>query len=201
MIQNGLTEILSALQQKDLGTAIIVMENYLATNINMWGGDQLESIKNDYQLMVDFWLRGFDDEQHAPTHYEIYGERQFGQFAHGEDFIECAAYDGSPLQPEYSPSEPSAYHRHADGGVGAGYHDVDADMVEFPHHLLDLAWPYPVIEGAGQEHEEHSRDEEYHSECPFPSAIYRRPRHPDAGQCEDHTGKVRPCVGEFSVEG
>lgn len=71
MIQNGLTEILSALQQKDLGTAIIAMENYLATNINMWGGDQLESIKNDYQLMVDFWLRGFDDEQRAVLYGQL----------------------------------------------------------------------------------------------------------------------------------
>ena len=67
----GLTEIKLALQKRDLGSAINAMENHLATKVNMWGGEQLALVKNDYQLMVDFWLRGFDDPQRSALYDKL----------------------------------------------------------------------------------------------------------------------------------
>lgn len=74
---------------------------------------------------------GLYDQEHTPSHYEVEGKGQFGVFAQGEDFIKGATNDCCPLHSEDRPAYPSTYHTNADGGVGTGYHDVDADMVEF----------------------------------------------------------------------
>ena len=67
-------------------------------------------------------------------------------------------------------------------------------MVELAKHILALARPPPVVEGAAEEHEEHADDEEYDTEGPLPAFIDRRPYHPDGREGKDDTDEVGPGV-------
>jgi len=123
---------------------------------------------------------GFDNEQNAPTHDKIDGKGEFREFTHGENLVESATENCCPLESEDSPAYPATYDTNADGSVGAGYHDVDADMVELAQHVLCHSGVYPVVDGAAEKHEEHADDKENNAKCHLPAFMHGRPHHPDA---------------------
>ncbi len=55
--------ITRALLDHRLGDALSLMENYLYTHVQQQGLEPLAAIKRDYQLMTDYWQRGYDDPQ------------------------------------------------------------------------------------------------------------------------------------------
>ncbi len=63
-----LEEIKQDIYGRELGKAISKIENYLLTHTMQTEQEQLVSIKADYQLMRDYWLKGYKD----PTRDEVY---------------------------------------------------------------------------------------------------------------------------------
>ncbi len=64
MIQNeALDMIIEALLKRNLGEAITATDNFLAVHPHQVNTDRLFAIKSDYQLMADYWRRGFKDPQ------------------------------------------------------------------------------------------------------------------------------------------
>ena len=64
MIQNeALDMIIAALLKRNLGEAITATDNFLAVHPHQVNTDRLFAIKSDYQLMADYWRRGFKDPQ------------------------------------------------------------------------------------------------------------------------------------------
>lgn len=64
MIANeALHTIIKTILDRQLGPAIAHLENYLFTFSQPQAQEQLTAIKADYELMVDYWQRGFDDPQ------------------------------------------------------------------------------------------------------------------------------------------
>ena len=64
MIQNdALDMIMEALLERNLGEAITATDNFLAVHPHQVNTDRLYAIKADYQLMADYWRRGFKDPQ------------------------------------------------------------------------------------------------------------------------------------------
>lgn len=62
MIQNeSLDMILDALLERNLGEAITATDNFLAVHPHQVNADRLFAIRADYQLMADYWRRGFKD--------------------------------------------------------------------------------------------------------------------------------------------
>lgn len=55
--------LLSHLVHSDLMSAIKEMENYLAAHPHQINSDRLYAIKADYQMMIDYWRKGFKDPQ------------------------------------------------------------------------------------------------------------------------------------------
>ena len=58
-----LNEILQMVLQRELGKSIRELENYLLTHPQQQDMEQLIAIRDDYQLMVGYWQRGFDDPE------------------------------------------------------------------------------------------------------------------------------------------
>ena len=58
-----LIDVKEMLLSRQLGKGIRALENYLLTSQRQQDMSQLESIKNDYELMTDYWQRGYDDPQ------------------------------------------------------------------------------------------------------------------------------------------
>ena len=181
-------------QHKDVPDGMKVLTVVMSEEIGAYGVEYALCHDAEHSGQGEALEDGLNDQQHAPPHEEIQGKRETGVFAHCEDLVEHAADDDSPLQSEYGPPYPAPHDRDADGRVGAGYHDVDGDMVELAQHILALARPPPVVEGAAEEHEEHADDEEYDTEGPLPAFIDRRPYHPDGGEGKDNTDEVGPGV-------
>lgn len=64
MIQNeALDMILDALLKRNLGESITATDNFLAVHPHQVNTDRLYAIKADYQLMADYWRRGYKDPQ------------------------------------------------------------------------------------------------------------------------------------------
>ena len=64
MIQNdALDMILDALLERNLGNAITATGNFLAVHPHQINSDQLYAIESDYQLMANYWRRGYKDPQ------------------------------------------------------------------------------------------------------------------------------------------
>lgn len=64
MIQNeALDMIMDALLKRSLGEAITATDNFLAVHPHQVNTDRLYAIKADYQLMADYWRRGYKDPQ------------------------------------------------------------------------------------------------------------------------------------------
>ena len=67
MNNKALQEIFQLIQHRQLGEALAQTENYLLMH-QRGNMEVFNAIKDDYQLMSDYWLRGFDD----PSRKEIY---------------------------------------------------------------------------------------------------------------------------------
>lgn len=67
-INGQLGEILRLVADKQLGPCLTALENYLLTYSSPKTLERLNGIKEDYQLMVDYWQRGFQD----PKRQEVY---------------------------------------------------------------------------------------------------------------------------------
>ena len=66
MIKNeALDMIINGLLNRNLSEAITATENFLAAHPDRVNEDRLFAIKSDYQLMADYWRRGFKDPQMA----------------------------------------------------------------------------------------------------------------------------------------
>ena len=59
----ALNDIYDFLTGRALNAAILRMENYLAINPHQINSDRLFAIKTDYQVMKDYWRKGFKDSQ------------------------------------------------------------------------------------------------------------------------------------------
>ena len=71
MVHNeALHLILTSLLRRDLGEAITATDNFLAIHPHQVNTDRLFAIRTDYQLMTDYWRRGFKDPQ-LPNLYTV----------------------------------------------------------------------------------------------------------------------------------
>ena len=137
------------------------------------------------------WLCNKDN---APAHNEINGQRESRPSSHCEDFIESATYDGCPLQGKYKPAKPTTYDTDEDGRIGAGNHDVDADMVAFAQGLFQSLTMYPVIDGTAEEHKEHAEKKADDTKHHLPTDVGSQPCQPNGTQGKNGSAQMRPCV-------
>lgn len=71
MIYNeALSAVVNDIQNRQLGKAIAHLENCLFTLLYS-DSSQLETIKTDYQLMSDYWQRGYDDPQREQLYDQL----------------------------------------------------------------------------------------------------------------------------------
>ena len=81
MVQNeALNLILTSLLRRDLGEAITATDNFLAIHPHQVNIDRLFAIRTDYQLMADYWRRGFKDPQ-LPSLYDTLLKRMYVLYA------------------------------------------------------------------------------------------------------------------------
>lgn len=81
MIQNeALDTIIDKLLDRNLGEAIVEMENFLSVHPHQINSDRLHAIKTDYQMMADYWRRGFKDPQ-LPDLYDNLLRRMYVLYA------------------------------------------------------------------------------------------------------------------------
>ena len=66
-----LNEILLVLSRQQLGKAIGMLENYLLVHPRQADMNELISLRGDYQLMADYWQRGFDDPQREQVYARL----------------------------------------------------------------------------------------------------------------------------------
>jgi hypothetical protein len=95
------------------------------------------------------------------------------------------------LESKYRPAKPTAHNPDENGGVAAGNHHIDADVVALAQNVLHPSLSYPMINGTAQEHEEHANNEADDSKCHLPADISREPHQPDGAQGKDGSRKVR----------
>ncbi len=131
------------------------------------------------------------NEDDAPSHNQIDCQREPWPTPYRIDFIEDAAYHDQPLEGKNRPAKPAAHYPDEDGGVAAGNHHIDADVVELAQNVLRLSFSYPMISGAAQEHEEHADNEADDTERHLPADIGSEPHQPDGAQGKDGSSKVR----------
>lgn len=81
MVNNeALNLIRTHLLRRDLGEAIVAMDNFLAIYPHQVNADRLFAIKSDYQLMADYWRRGYKDPQ-LPNLYGTLLKRMYVLYA------------------------------------------------------------------------------------------------------------------------
>lgn len=81
MVHNeALNFILTQLLRRNLGEAITAMDNFLAIYPHQVNADRLFAIRSDYQLMADYWRRGFKDPQ-LPSLYDTLLKRMYVLYA------------------------------------------------------------------------------------------------------------------------
>ena len=72
MVNNeALNTIIKNVLENQLCIAIEHLENYLFTFVQPQASAQLEELKADYQLMSDYWRRGFDDPQRDQLYEQL----------------------------------------------------------------------------------------------------------------------------------
>lgn len=59
----GLERVLDSLLARNMGEAIEALEMFLSVHPHQINTDRLYAIRSDYQLMTDYWRRGFKDPQ------------------------------------------------------------------------------------------------------------------------------------------
>lgn len=61
---NELTNIADEIRQQRLGKAVMLLENYLLTHQQHYNNvERMKNIKADYDLMADYWRRGYQDPE------------------------------------------------------------------------------------------------------------------------------------------
>ena len=81
MIENEtLQEVYASLLRRDLSSALSQMEAYLSTRPRQNDAHRLEAVRADFQLMTDYWKRGFRDPQ-LPALYESLLRRMYVLYA------------------------------------------------------------------------------------------------------------------------
>ena len=77
MVQSeSLNQVLGYLKSRRLGEAIQTLEAFLSVHPHQINTDRLFAIRTDYQLMADYWRRGFKDPQ-LPSLYENLLQRMY----------------------------------------------------------------------------------------------------------------------------
>ena len=71
IVNEALTTIISTILDRQLGKAIAHLENYFYTFIQPQAAEQLAEIKADYQLMGDYWLKGYNDPQREQLYDQL----------------------------------------------------------------------------------------------------------------------------------
>lgn len=73
------------LLRRNLGEAILAMENFMAAYPQQTNADRLEAVKEDFRLMTNYWRRGFKDGKMGDLYdnllrrmYQIYGDTTVG---------------------------------------------------------------------------------------------------------------------------
>lgn len=138
-------------------------------------------------------------EQAAPAHEKVQAEREARPLAYGNNFVYGSKDDKQPLESEDKPTLPAAHDTYAHGSVGAGYHNVDADVVALAQGTLYNAWTHHVVYGAGQEHEKHACNKENDAHGHLPSLLRCRPDEPNAAESKDNTCQMCPGVAVLEV--
>lgn len=77
MVQSeSLNQVFDYLKDRRLGEAIQTLEAFLSVHPHQINTDRLFAIRTDYQLMADYWRRGFKDPQ-LPSLYENLLQRMY----------------------------------------------------------------------------------------------------------------------------
>ena len=107
-----------------------------------------------------------EEEDHGPPHHQIYRQADGGNRAAAERLVEDAEDDHRPLQDEYQPPLPTAYHRERYGGVAARDGDVDEDVVEDVEYLLVArVVQHRVVQSRDEEHQEQTHAKHTHAKA------------------------------------
>ena len=72
----SLKEVLGHLEARNLSAAINGLESFLSVHPNQINSDRLHAVRTDYQLMADYWKRGFKDPQ-LPARYQSLLQRLY----------------------------------------------------------------------------------------------------------------------------
>lgn len=72
----SLKEIFTHLKERNLSAAITDLEAFLAVHPHQVNSDRLHALRTDYQLMADYWKRGFKDPQ-LPSLYQVLLQRMY----------------------------------------------------------------------------------------------------------------------------
>lgn len=72
----SLTEVFGHLKERNLSAAITELEAFLAVHPHQVNSDRLHALRTDYQLMADYWKRGFKDPQ-LPSLYQTLLQRMY----------------------------------------------------------------------------------------------------------------------------
>jgi hypothetical protein len=71
-------------------------------------------------------------------------------------------------------------------------------MIQLAHNLLYLAWLDPVIDGAAEEHQEHSHNKKDNAHGHLPACLNGRPDNPNGCEGKNSTYEMRPSISFFS---
>lgn len=77
---NALESVREAIEDRNLMNAVKNMENYLAVHPHQINSDRLFAIKSDYQMMIDYWRKGYKDPE-LPQLYEKLLTRMYRLYA------------------------------------------------------------------------------------------------------------------------
>ena len=64
-------ELFDCIRAHQLKQSILKTENVVFTRPSRYNSEALNSVKNDYRLMADYWLRGFNDPQRKQVYDQL----------------------------------------------------------------------------------------------------------------------------------
>ena len=145
-----------------------------------------------------------EEEDHGPSHHQIYGQADGGNRATAERLVEDAEDHHHPLQDEYQPPLPTAYHRERYGGVAARDGDVDEDVVEDVEYLLVArVVQHRVVKRRDEEHQEQTNAKDAHAKTHQCRAALHEAIHSRKGNGQQHQDAhhaVRDGVADLLAE-
>ena len=156
-------------EDEDMPYHVIVAAGVAGVEICPGGVHQPLGKKQEERERREIVVDRLGYEHDAPTHDEIHGEGETRITPNGHNLVDRAAYGYRPKDGEDCPADNAAYDRDADGGVGAGYHDVYADVVKTAHDTTRMSWRKEMVDGAAEEHQEHACNEKDDAHGPLPA--------------------------------